>query len=654
MKKIAVLFAALLLHLQAINAQPLQFPGEKSEWKGFTRYNFEFKGRECRIVCPARPAPGNPWIWNARFPDWHTDIDSILLSEGFYVTYINTNEFNGSPEGVAIWDEYFRYLTEKSGLGNRAALEGISRGGLYVYNFAKRYPRRVSCIYAEAPVCDFKSWPGGFGQGQGSSADWQLILKAYGFKSNEEALSYNDNPVDNLDKLAAARVPVLHMIGLNDSVVPPDENTYVLTDRYIRLGGPATVIPCTLGKQELHGHHFDIETPGLVADFIKQNTSAFRMKLSAENYHDYRNGLSNSFQKFKNEKTGRVAFLGGSITYNPGWRDSVCSMLQQRFPHTSFEFIKAGIPSLGSVPDAFRLYDDVLSKGKIDLLFVEAAVNDRTNGYPDIAQVRAMEGIVRQTRKANPNADLIFMYFVDPDKMKDYDNGIIPQEINNHEKVAAHYGIPAVNLAREVTDRIYNKEFTWEGDFRNLHPSPFGQQVYYSSIAALLENCYDRDQGSKAGTDLPPALDQFSYDAGRLIPVSSRDAAQGWAYLPSWEPSDKASTREGYVRSPMLSGDTPGKILTYRFKGNAIGIAAVSGPDAGIIECSIDHEPWKKLDLFTQWSKSVHLPWFLTLGDGLKNGSHTLRIRLTENTNKPGVKTTCRIRYFYVNRASGN
>ena len=155
MKKILFLFLiAVVLNCKSIESQVVQnqsFPGKKSTWKGFARYDFDFKGRPCRLVCPDKPAAGNPWIWNARFPDWHIEIDSILLSEGFHVTYINTDEFNGSPEGVKVWDEYFRYLTENFGFDNRVALEGISRGGLYVYNFAKKYPFRVSCIYAEAP-----------------------------------------------------------------------------------------------------------------------------------------------------------------------------------------------------------------------------------------------------------------------------------------------------------------------------------------------------------------------------------------------------------------------------------------------------------------------------------------------------------------------
>lgn len=71
-----------------------------------------------------------------------------------------------------------------------------------------------------------------------------------------------------------------------------------------------------------------------------------------------------------------------------GWRDMICEDLKQRFPYTKFTFVTAGIPSTGSTPGAFRLTDDVLSKGKVDLLFVEAAVNDDTNGFSAIEQVR--------------------------------------------------------------------------------------------------------------------------------------------------------------------------------------------------------------------------------------------------------------------------
>ena len=135
----------------------------------------------------------------------------------------------------------------------------------------KKYPERIACIYAEAPVCDFKSWPGGKGAGKGDPESWKLLQKAYNFKSEQEALDYKDNPIDKLEKLAAAKVPLLFQIGLHDSIVPPDENTYILANKYIRLGGPATIYPNTLGKQSLQGHHFPIDDVKGSAAFIQKS-----------------------------------------------------------------------------------------------------------------------------------------------------------------------------------------------------------------------------------------------------------------------------------------------------------------------------------------------------------------------------------------------
>jgi sialidase-1 len=109
------------------------------------------------------------------------------------------------------------------------------------------------------------------------------LKTAYGFSSDEEALAYKDYPIDNLEALALAKVPLLHMIGLNDEVVPPDENTYILIDRYIKLGGPATVIPCTEGKQELFGNHFPIEIQRQGTDYTRlyqTNTDLIRFQVA--------------------------------------------------------------------------------------------------------------------------------------------------------------------------------------------------------------------------------------------------------------------------------------------------------------------------------------------------------------------------------------
>ena len=242
---------------------------QESLWKGFKRYDFTFEQRNARLIVPDKPLPGIPWIWRARFPDWHTEADSILVSRGFHIAYVNTDDMFGSPGAMAVWNRFYLFLTEKYNLNEKVALSGVSRGGLFIYNWAKNNPEKVCCIYAEAPVCDIKSWPAGFGKGKGHQDTWNRLKAEYGFRSDDEARAYRNNPIDGLEELAAKKIPVLHMIGLEDQIVPPEENTFILADRYVKLGGIITIAPCTRSKQNPEGHHFSIETPELVADFIQ-------------------------------------------------------------------------------------------------------------------------------------------------------------------------------------------------------------------------------------------------------------------------------------------------------------------------------------------------------------------------------------------------
>ena len=113
--------------------------------------------------------------------------------------------------------------------------------------------------------------------------------------------------------------------------------------------------------------------------------------------------LQNARIQFEQKKTGRVAFIGGSITQMKGYRPMVSDWLQARFPETKFEFINAGIASTDSQTGAFRLGDHVLAKGRIDMLFVEFAVNDDQDArHSRRGCILGMEGIVRQMRQRQP------------------------------------------------------------------------------------------------------------------------------------------------------------------------------------------------------------------------------------------------------------
>jgi pimeloyl-ACP methyl ester carboxylesterase len=262
------------LLIRGRNASTPPFPGRKSDWQGFDRYDFEVNGKSAIVVVPKQALPGRPWAWRGEFFGAFANADAELVAKGFHLAYLSVPDLFGSPEAVEHWDGFYKELTTKCGLAKRVALIGLSRGGLYCYNWAVVNSEKVACIYADAAVCDFKSWPGGkpkhLGKGDGSAVEWTKLLKAYSFNSDAEAIAYRGNPVDKLKPLADAHVPLLHVYGEADTVVPWDENTGVVAERYKQLGGSIMLI----AKPGVGHHPHGLSDPSPIVEFIFKHATS--------------------------------------------------------------------------------------------------------------------------------------------------------------------------------------------------------------------------------------------------------------------------------------------------------------------------------------------------------------------------------------------
>lgn len=268
----ALLYLALIVAAYGggsccVAADDASWPGRRATWNGYDQFHFSVAERNCYVVVPKKAAAGKPWVWRARFPHYHAEMDIALVGKGYHIAYLDVAGLFGSPQAVDYGDAFYEYLTKQHGLAAKPALEGVSRGGLFVYNWAAKNPDKVACIYADTPVCDFKSWPGGKGTGLGLDSAWAACLKAYGL-SEADAIDYDKNPVDNLAPIAAAKIPLLHIVSENDRVVPPAENTYLLKQRLEQLGGAIEIISVAEGTAKSNGHHFEHPDPQKVVDFI--------------------------------------------------------------------------------------------------------------------------------------------------------------------------------------------------------------------------------------------------------------------------------------------------------------------------------------------------------------------------------------------------
>ncbi len=626
---------------QEVKYTPQAFPGFRSTWNGGDRYDFRYRDRDVTVVAPAVAAKGRPWIWRPAFFDAFPSVDKALLAEGFHVVYYDLTHGYGSPRTMQAGTDFYRYMTQTYQLAPKVTLEGFSRGGLCALNWAARNVDKVACIYLDAPVCDLNSWPGR----QKNPPLWNDMLREWGL-TDEAMATFTGNPIDNLDALAEAGIPIFAVCGDSDRVVPYAENMGVLRDRYVALGGPVEVIL----KPGVDHHPHSLDNPEPVVTFILRNQPGYQ----AYQHITQRGSLRHSFQRFEHERRGRVAFVGGSITEMNGWKDMIERQLQQRFPYTTFEFVEAGIASTGTTPGAFRLKNDVLSKGPIDLLFVEAAVNDDTNHFTPIEQVRGMEGEVRHALEANPLTDVVMLHFIYDPFIPMFAKGQIPDVMLNHDRVANHYLIPSINLAWEVASRMQDGEFTWK-DFGGTHPAPLGHAIYAAAINRLfdLESKHLKAVEGSGLTELealPPVLDPYSYTQGGFLPLTDARLGKGWEMVANWHPANKAGTRRGFVDVPMLAAYRPGDRLTLPFEGRAIGIFCVAGPDAGILEYSVDGGTFQPLDLFTEWSAGLYLPWVYMFETELAAGRHTLTLRIAKEKNSQSTGTACIIRNFVVNQ----
>ena len=216
-----------------------------SEIFGGNMAEFLVNGHKAFLVKPPRPpADGSrPWIWYAptltdAAGKWtlpgarHAKVIRPALDAGCHFVGVDVGESYGSPAGREVFTAFHRLLVDKMGLDSKAMLFPVSRGGLMHFNWAAEHPDAVRCIGAIYPVCNLTSYP-----------RLERAAKTYGLtqETMRQNLS-NHNPVDRLAPLAEKKVPLFHLHGDHDKVVPLAENSGLLASRYRELGGPIELV----------------------------------------------------------------------------------------------------------------------------------------------------------------------------------------------------------------------------------------------------------------------------------------------------------------------------------------------------------------------------------------------------------------------------
>jgi len=214
--------------------------GQAAEKKGLPRKGevFTIEGRTAFLILPSERKGDEPmpWVWYApTLPGLPGGAEKWMfdrfLAKGIAIAGVDVGESYGSPKGRAVYSALYKELVEKRGLAKQACLLARSRGGLMVYNWAVEHAGSVACVAGIYPVCNLSSYPG-----------LRRACGAYGMTEKQLASKLAEhNPIDRLAPLAKAKVPIFHIHGDKDNVVPLEKNSGEVARRYEKLGGKMTL-----------------------------------------------------------------------------------------------------------------------------------------------------------------------------------------------------------------------------------------------------------------------------------------------------------------------------------------------------------------------------------------------------------------------------
>jgi pimeloyl-ACP methyl ester carboxylesterase len=218
----------------------LQLPGE----------SLTIQDRPAFIYMPeeAKRSTPQPWIFYAptlpAYPDeaerW---MHEQFLAAGIAVAGIDVGEAYGSPLSHPTLNAFYDELTTKRGFAKKPCLFGRSRGGLWVSSWAIAHPERVAGIIGIYPVYDFRTYP-----------KIETAAPAYGVTAEELTQRNSElNPIERIDVLVKAKIPITIIHGDDDVVVPLKENSLELQQRYER-GGEGALVKLIIAKGQ--GHNF--------------------------------------------------------------------------------------------------------------------------------------------------------------------------------------------------------------------------------------------------------------------------------------------------------------------------------------------------------------------------------------------------------------
>jgi len=292
------------------------------DWNGFKLLETELNGRLVKIVFPNCEPNGKLVVKTEYFEDFpNTQI--ALVEKGYHLIYIANQTRWHVPEDTEAKKALIDYMADNYSTQRKAALIGMSCGGLQAIYFASKYPEYVACMHLDAPVVNFLSCPGGIGK---RNAGMMPEFTSHTGMTIHDLMTYRNHPYEHIPKLIENKIPVILVAGDSDMSVPFDENGIHIKKAYEK-----TEIPFKFIMKPGCGHHpHGLEDPTEIVEFIEEN---YKERILFEDWH--------GFRLVKTQLDGRnVQIVLPNV--NPNGKLAIKTEYFDAFPNTQIALLEKG------------------------------------------------------------------------------------------------------------------------------------------------------------------------------------------------------------------------------------------------------------------------------------------------------------------------
>lgn len=319
----------------------------------------------------------------------------------------------------------------------------------------------------------------------------------------------------------------------------------------------------------------------------------------------------------------RIGFIGGSITmgacattYEKTWVSKVFAGIRTRFPERECECYNAAISGTGSQFGVFRVKDDLLRYAP-DVVFVEFAVNDVGTADRDPQSIiDSMDDMIRQIMCSRPAIPVILVYTA----TRDLGNAAAV-----HAKVAANYGLPEIDVAAALLERV-NAGEPWDAFLMpdGVHPNDAGHALYAETVLRTL------DAHPEYLTTPPrpaPSMASMLLHRPTMLPAERARLLDGFRMVDVDDDHEKIIDVMNVRRAAFA--DTAGSVLEFDFSGRAFGLYHSITRNGGRIHVEIDGQDMGDCGCHWGFENDYRefVAWYIRTD--LPDGSHTARLTVT-------------------------